>query len=678
MNLDPLTMVVVIITSTLLLGGGLAAVSRRYLGAVKGADRWAVATLLQAVGWFIIGPLRASVPEAVTAVAGPFLVQAALTMCLFVLHDFEETPVQRRWFYALLAAYLGGAVWFTAVTPSVAGRQVLLGATAGVITLRSAWVLFSGKDRLVPSHMFMAIVFATCGLVMAGRGFVFLVADPTSISPVEPNAMSSASLMVFYAFAVVLPFGFVLMCNDRYISQRREAEDALSAAALVDSLTQLPNRAMVTSRLVELSSRATDDADALYAVLFIDINNFKYVNDSLGHHAGDQLLVETGQRLMRVVRARDTVARRSESLAGRFGGDEFVLILDSLHSPDEAAGVAERILGAMASPFTLAGQRVSIQCSIGISVSRRADRPLATEDLLREADTAMYRAKSTGRANFVVFDESMHVEARRRLMLESDLRVALETGQIRAHYQPIIDLTTGSIVAFEALARWEHPEHGMIPPDAFIPIADETGLIFEIGRMMMEQAVEAMERMNRLPGGESICMNVNVSRRELAHPRFLARVKDVASRLTVEPRRLRLEITETAVSGAATAPVSSLLLDLKALGVEILLDDFGAGLSSLSLLRSLPLDGIKIDRSFLERSNGDVQAITILNAIIALGHNLGKTITVEGVAEPQQVATVLALDGDLAQGYLFGRPMPPEAAEALLGKDFSSSCVAAA
>jgi predicted signal transduction protein with EAL and GGDEF domain len=339
--------------------------------------------------------------------------------------------------------------------------------------------------------------------------------------------------------------------------------------------------------------------------------------------------------------------------------------------------VAERILDAMAAPFSLAGQRVSIQCSIGISIASPDDPQVGTEDLLREADTAMYRAKSAGRANFVVFDESMHVEARRRLMLEGDLRAALESGHISANYQPIIDLATGSVVAFEALARWDHPEHGMIAPDLFIPVAEETGLIVQIGRVMMQQAVATMERMNGMPGGEAVCMNVNVSRRELVHPMFVARVRELLSTMTVAPSRLRFEITETAVSGYSTATVSRLLDELKELGVGIHLDDFGAGLSSLSLLRSLPFDGLKVDRSFLDRSNGDVQAITILNAIIALGHNLGKTITVEGVVEPQQVATVLALEADFAQGYLFGHPLPATEAEALLGTDFSSRCVAA-
>ncbi|MGC4081254.1 MAG: EAL domain-containing protein [Vicinamibacterales bacterium] len=670
-------MVVVMIASTLLVGSGLLMVTRGYLGGVTGTYRWAAATLLQSLGWFVTGGLRGFVPEVFSVVLGPFLVQAALMICLFVLHDFEGVPVQRKWYYLLLGAGLVLSTFFTVIVPSVAVRQAMLAATAGTITLRSARVLLIGPDRRVISHRFVATVFAVCGAVIVLRGAIFLVADPEAVSPVAPNAMSTATMMVFYVVAVVLPFGFVLMCNDRYVSQRLTAEEALNTAARFDALTQMPNRAMVTSRLGALAARAADDSHSLYAVLFIDLNNFKYVNDSLGHQAGDQLLIETGQRLLRVIRAHDTLAHADESIAGRFGGDEFVLILDKLARADDAAIVAERILEAMAAPFNVAGQRVSVQCSIGISVSHPGGRQRGTEDLLREADTAMYRAKLAGRANFVVFDESMHVAARQRLTLENDLRAALEADQIRAHYQPIIDLSTGRIVAFEALARWTHPEYGMVSPDAFIPLAEETGLIIEIGRRMMEQAVTTMARMHAVPGGEGICMNVNVSRKELVHPRFLSHVREVVSGMTVASHRLRLEITETAVSGAATVPVSELLRDLKALGVEILLDDFGAGLSSLSLLRALPLDGIKIDRSFLDRSNGDVQAITILNAIIALGHNLGKTITVEGVVEPAQVATVLALEGDLAQGYLFGRPVPASEAECLLNADFSSCCAAA-
>ncbi|MBS1816690.1 MAG: EAL domain-containing protein [Acidobacteria bacterium] len=678
MSLDPRTMIVVIITSTLLIGGGLLMVTRGHLGAVTGTYRWAAATLLQSLGWFITGALRGEAPPLVTLALGPFLIQVALTICLFVLHDFEARPIRTRWYYILLAFNLAASTFFTLIVPSTAARQVLLAITAGTITVHSAHVLLHGPDRHVASHRFMAVVFAVCGGFLALRGFIFLIADPARVSPVDDNPLSAATLMVFYIFAVVLPFGFVLMCNDRYVSERRHAEEALSTAARVDALTQMPNRAMVTSRLGRLAARAAMQPGTLYAVLFIDLNNFKYVNDSLGHQAGDQLLVETGHRLMRVIRSNDMLARGGESLAGRFGGDEFVLILDQLTKPEDAAAVAERILEAMAEPFSLEGQRVSVQCSIGISVSHPAGAAVGSEDLLREADTAMYRAKQTGRANFVIFDESMHVAARRRLVLENALRVALESDQIHTHYQPIVDLATGSVVGFEALARWDHPEHGMIPPDAFIPIAEETGLIFQLGQRILRDAVATLERMDTLPGGRAIRMNVNVSRKELVHPRFLAHVREVVAGMHVAPRRLRLEITETAVSGAASEPVSELLRQVRALGVEILLDDFGAGLSSLSLLRTLPLDGIKIDRSFLDSSNGDVQAITILNAIIALGHNLGKTITVEGVIDPAQVATVLALEADLAQGFLFGRPVPAHEADALIGADFSSRCVAAA
>ena len=677
MQLDPRTIAVVIITSTLLIGGGLLVVARGYLGEVAGTYRWAAATLLQSAGWFITGGLRGIIPEYISATLGPFLVLSAMTICLFVLHEFEGRPINKRLHYLLLSLNLGLSVFFAIVLESTAARQALLAMTAGPITLQSAHVLLTGPDKRVASHRFMATVFAACAAVILVRGVVFLVSDPTSVSPVTPNIMSSVTLMTFYVVAVVMPFGFVLMCNDRYMSRRKDAEEALHAAARVDTLTQLPNRSMVTARLSEVTQRAAERPGTRYGVLFIDLNNFKYVNDSLGHGAGDQLLVQTGQRLMDVIRTTDTIAPTGSSLAGRFGGDEFVLVFEDLRTPECAALVAERILDAMAAPFVIEGERVSVQCSIGISVSDPATSHLATADLLREADTAMYRAKMAGRANFVVFDESMHVQARTRLTIENDLRAALELNQIQAYYQPIVDLTTGSIIAFEALARWHHPERGMVPPDAFIPVAEETGLIVEVGQRMLQQAAITLERMNRLPGGEAVRMNVNVSRKELVYPGFVGNVRDVVTKLGVAPERLRLEITETAVSGSATIPVSAVLSELKQLGVEILLDDFGAGLSSLSLLRSLPLDGIKIDRSFVEHLNGDEQAITILNAIISLGHNLGKSITTEGVSERTQVATVLALGGTIVQGYLFGRPVPAADAEGMLGTDFSSYCVAA-
>ena len=678
MDLDPRTIAVVIVTSTLLIGGGLLAVAYGYLGQVPGTYRWALATLLQSVGWFVTGALRGAIPESIAASIGPFLIQLAMALCLFVLYEFEGRPLNKRWFYALLGANLVASWYFSAIHPSTVVRQVLVTLTAGPIVFSSAYVLATGPDRRVSSHRFMAGVFAVCGAVILARGCVFLIADAALVSPTQSNLMSSVTLMTFYIVAVVMPFGFVLMCNDRFASERWKAEEALNDAALTDALTRMPNRTMVTSRLNELASRPAEGSASRYAVLFIDLNNFKYVNDSLGHDAGDRLLIETGLRLTRVACNRDRDRRAhgiSTSIAGRFGGDEFVLILEDIEQPADAAAVAERILEAMAVPFLIDEQRVSVQCSIGISVNHPSQT--TSPDLLREADTAMYRAKLSGRANFVIFDESMHVQARKRLTLENDLRAALEGDEIHAYYQPIVDLTNGTVVGFEALARWHHPTNGLIPPDAFIPVAEETGLIVQIGQRMVAQAVSALERMNTLPGGESIRMNVNVSRRELVHPEFLTSVRDVVTRMQVSPARLRFEITETAVSGTASIPVSELLRELKELGVDILLDDFGAGLSSLSLLRTLPLDGIKIDRAFIERSTGDAQAITILNAIISLGRNLGKAITVEGVAEPAQVATILALGGDLAQGYLFGRPVPLADAESLLGADFSGSCAAA-
>jgi diguanylate cyclase (GGDEF)-like protein len=472
----------------------------------------------------------------------------------------------------------------------------------------------------------------------------------------------------------VLTFGFVLMCSDRYMRRRQQAQDALKRAALIDDLTQLPNRAMVSERLRKLEADSKERPGAAFAVLFVDLDHFKYVNDSLGHEAGDQLLVETADRLSRIVRQNDLVVRDYEVLAGRFGGDEFVLVLSHISEPKHAVRVAERVLDAMAKPFQLNGQAISIQCSIGISTSLGGYS--VVDDLLRDADTAMYQAKASGRATYIMFDESMHAGAQKRLRIENELRAAIDAGEIAAWYQPIVALASGRIVGFEALARWVHPERGVIPPDEFIPIAEETGLIIQIGHIVLEQATRTMERMSAMPGGETICMNVNVSRRQLVDERFRTDIRQVVGQLAVPAGRLHLELTETAVSGVSPV-IAEVLHELKSLGVMIQLDDFGAGLSSLSLLRTLPLDGLKVDRSFIDATSSDAQAIAILSGIVSLGHSLGKTITVEGISEAGQLATVRALDCDLAQGYLFGRPMTADEAAAILKIDFSSYCAAA-
>lgn len=432
--------------------------------------------------------------------------------------------------------------------------------------------------------------------------------------------------------------------------ERYRGAAALKEAASIDPLTQLPNRARLTDCLQEVS----DDRDGarLHAVLFIDLDNFKFINDSLGHTAGDELLVETAARLRKVVRSHDSVMGPNRSLAARFGGDEFVVVLDRLSDSGHASIVAERILAEMSRPFVLGGQNLAVRCSIGVATSERGYQTV--DELLRDADTALYQAKAAGKANCVVFDDSMHVKATRRLRIETELSAALGQHRIECHYQPLINLRDGAVIGFEALMRWNHPVDGMIPPDEFIPLAEETGLIVELGAEVLRAAAEAIRVMSASQQ-RPIIVNVNVSRRQLMHAGFLPTLANTLDGLGDLRHCLRIEITESAVSGS-NGQVLEALRQAKALGVEIHLDDFGTGLSSLSLLRILPIDGIKIDRSFLEAAQDNEQAIAILHAIIALGHNLGMAVTAEGISDVEQLSTVLALNCDVAQGYLFGRP----------------------
>jgi predicted signal transduction protein with EAL and GGDEF domain len=322
----------------------------------------------------------------------------------------------------------------------------------------------------------------------------------------------------------------------------------------------------------------------------------------------------------------------------------------------------------MSAPFRVADDEVTVQCSIGIATG--AGQDCGGHDPLRDADTAMAHAKATGKGRHAAFDAPMRSAARRRLRLETDLRVAVNAGLIDAVYQPIVQLETGRVASFETLARWWHPEFGPVGPDEFIPIAEETGLIIPLSHTLLIRAIALLEQMDRMPGGDRLRINVNVSRRQLADPDFLPTLSSLVGRMSVAPERLCLEITESIVT---TGPrrIADSLLAIKALGVQLHLDDFGTGLSSLSLLRTLPLDGIKVDRSFIDAAAGSREAIAILHAIITLGRNLRKVTTAEGLETTTHMATVLALECDLAQGWLLGHPVEADATGALLPRHFS-------
>jgi len=439
------------------------------------------------------------------------------------------------------------------------------------------------------------------------------------------------------------------------IAQREKVEDRLRHDAFHDRLTGLPNRALLLDRLRCCVKRAQRDPDYTFAVLFWDIDNFKFINDSLGHRVGDELLQEVAKRLVNGLRSLDTVVHVREDIAARLGGDEFVVLLNGIRKPNNAVLVAERIRAQLSVPFTLSTREVVISASVGIALydSDSGD----AEELLRNADTAMFRAKQAGKARYAIFNENMHTEVVRRLELENDLRAAMDRQQFHIFYQAIVELGTGRITSFEALLRWKHPDRGLILPDSFIPIAEEIGLIVPLGRWVLQKACKQLRIWNnRLAPAQAISVSVNVSKKQLLEPEFVADVERVLRDTGIEGRNLSLEVTESAII-EASKPVAEGLKQLKQLGVQLHMDDFGTGYSSLSCLHRFPLDVLKVDREFVKTLEARRQYTAIIHAIISLAHNLGMKVTAEGVETEEQLVQILTLDCDYAQGYYFSTPV---------------------
>lgn len=441
--------------------------------------------------------------------------------------------------------------------------------------------------------------------------------------------------------------GFVLTCRD--ISERKAFEQQLSHQAFHDALTGLPNRALFMERLRHALGRA-ERGQRASAVLFLDLDNFKIVNDSLGHEAGDFLLVTVAQRLAACVRAGDTVAR--------LGGDEFTILLEDLAGDDEATGLAERIAHVLRTPFVTAGHEVFTTGSLGVAICRGDGR--TSDELVRDADTAMYQAKTEGKARAVVFHSGMNVHALERLEMETDLRRALEKGEFRLFYQPLVSLETGQITEVEALLRWEHPERGLVPPLSFIPLAEQMGLIVPLGKWVMQEACrQALAWQREFPNRPPLTVGVNVSARQLHQPDFVEETARILAQSSLDASCLKLEITESVMMLEAEVTISK-LRRLKNLGLCLAVDDFGTGYSSMSYLSVLPIDTLKIDRSFVGKINLNKEDEAIVRAIVTLAKTLKLRITSEGIETPEQLALLRGLGCDLGQGYLFARPMPPE------------------
>jgi diguanylate cyclase (GGDEF)-like protein/PAS domain S-box-containing protein len=450
-----------------------------------------------------------------------------------------------------------------------------------------------------------------------------------------------------------------VLLNMRDVSERLALHEQLRHQAFHDSLTGLPNRALFEDRVRQaLVRRRRHDASA--AVMFIDLDNFKTVNDGLGHAAGDQLLREIARRLEATVRAQDTAAR--------LGGDEFAVLLEDLADEPEALAIAERALDALQPPLTVGERKIVPSASIGVACGRPED---TADELLRNADVAMYAAKERGKAQVVYFEEAMRIEAVERLELTDELTVALEREELVLDYQPLIELGTGTIAGFEALIRWEHPTRGRLAPDRFIRLAESTGLIVPIGAWVIRTACAQLRRwQDEHPSAATLEVSVNISAHQLADGGLPAEVSDVLRDAGIAPHQLILEITEGVLVEDA-AHIQRQLRELKQLGVRLAVDDFGTGYSALSYLRSFPVDVVKVDRSFVAGIDHDAERARFVRDIVDMAHNLTLAVVTEGIEEPGEAALVRDLRSDYGQGYCYSRPVDPTVIGRMLSGELS-------
>jgi len=462
-----------------------------------------------------------------------------------------------------------------------------------------------------------------------------------------------------------------LVIVNRDITERKRAEALLEHRSFHDPLTNLPNRALFLDRLQRAIAISQRHRDFRFAVLFIDIDEFKMFNDSLGHDVGDQLLIEIGKRLTACLRSADLVSRQpgiaaltgmNASTLARPGGDEFLVLAEELRDASDAVRMAERIQQRLAIPFDINGQELVAAASIGIAFSGNVSAE--ADDLVRDAEIAMYRAKRAGKARCEVFDTAMQSEAVKRLQLETDLRRALELNELCVHYQPLASLQSNRIVSVEALSRWQRPT-GLVMPGDFMKVADETGLILPINRKLLRDACEQLHRWHALsPSDPPLTLAVNITARQFKHVELAAEINEILLQTATHPAFVDLEITENIAM--ADGDRSALMLrELKAIGARLSIDDFGTGYSSLCRLHNLPIDSLKIDRAFVSEIDHH-QTREIVRIIILLAHSLNLTVVAEGIEDAEQIDLLRKMGCDVGQGYLISKPLPPEAIDELL------------
>ncbi len=446
------------------------------------------------------------------------------------------------------------------------------------------------------------------------------------------------------------------------ISRQKQLEEHILHDAFHDTLTGLFNRALFLNRLGQSMKRLKRNPSALYAVLYLDMDRFKLVNKTFGHVTGDRLLMIIANRLQKLLRDVDTLAR--------FGGDEFAILIEDIAGINEASAMADTVLRQLAAPFRLKKQEIFVTGSIGVVLGSSAyEHP---DQVLRDADNAMYSSKEHGGDHYTIFDAGMRVVTQQRMEMELALRHALEFDEIRVYYQPIVSLTTGEITGFEALARWQHPQRGLIMPNAFIPIAEETGLINELGALVLRQAcLRMVELAHHHAHAAALTLSVNISGRQFKRPEFVAEVATILSETGIDPALLHLELTESILMDNADQAVAT-IKSLKALSVKVVIDDFGTGYSSLSYIQRFPFDSLKVDRSFVGNMHEAEQNMEIVRTIIAMAHKLGLEVVAEGVEHEEHRAALTALNCERAQGFYFSRPVPSEQLDEIIQRDWGS------
>lgn len=451
-----------------------------------------------------------------------------------------------------------------------------------------------------------------------------------------------------------------LVIVNRDISDRKRAEELLEYNRFHDGLTRLPNRALFLRQLERAFAVSKRHDDYIFSVLFLDIDEFKLINDSLGHEAGNELLIQIGTRLTASLRGLDIVGRpqgeagvADNSALAKLGGDEYAVLLDDIRHPSDAMRVVRRLEQGLHVPFSIRGHEIVISASVGIALNRSSYSEPG--EMLRDAEIAMHRAKKGGKSRCELFDSAMHSQAVKRLQIESDLRKGVAQDELKVVYQPIVSLQNGRIVGFEALSRWQRPG-GIVMPGEFIDVADETGLIVPINRQLISEACHNLKSWRvQYPWEPPLFISVNIPPRQFAHPNLAHDIAGILGQAGIEPGGLELEILETVAMGDSET-ANQILAELKAVGVSLSIDDFGTGYSSLSRLQYLPINTVKIDRSFITPLDERTASREIVRTIILLAHAIGLKVVAEGVETEKQAQVLKALACDLAQGYFFGRP----------------------